>query len=190
MNQMKKILLTMLAILIIFPAISQGQELSKREQQKLQKELKKERKAEEAAQKAALVGLMVEYRQFVLEADQLRNKRGNTVNVSSMINFIALDSIHGVIQIGSNHYVGMNGVGGITIEGSISNYKSTRNEKNGVYSISYMVRSTTGTYDVRLSVFPSGKADATVSSIWPGRLNYIGLLVPPAASRVYKGTSY
>lgn len=187
---MKKILLTMVAILLIFPAISQGQELSKKEQRKLQKELKKEQQAEEAAKKAALVDLMVEYRQFVLEADQLRDKRGNTVNVPSMINFIALDSIHGVIQIGSNQYVGMNGVGGITVEGPISNYKSTRNEKSGVYNISYMLRSTTGSYDVRLSISPNGRADASVSSNWPGRVNYIGYIVPPATSRVYKGVSY
>lgn len=185
---MKQFIIFLIAFLLAAPAFSQ--ELSNKEQRKLQKQLKKEQQAEEAAKTAAVVGLMVEYQRFVLEADQLRDKRGNTVNVSPSINFIACDSINGVIQIGSNSYVGQNGVGGITVEGPISNYKYTTNEKNGTYNVSYNVRSTVGHYDVRMTVFSNGRGDATVSSTWPGQLNYIGNLVPPSISKVYKGTSY
>ena len=120
---MKQIIFILIAILVAIPTISQAQELSKKEQRQLNKQLKKEQKAEEDARKAAIVGLMMEHGRFVLEADQLRDKRGNTVNVSSMINFIASDSINGVIQIGSQHYPGLNRVGGITVDGPISNYK-------------------------------------------------------------------
>ena len=133
---------------------------------------------------------MMEYHRFVLEADQLRDKRGNTVNVSSMINFIASDSITGVIQIGSNQYVGMNGAGGITIEGTISNYKMTHNEKNGTYNVTYTVLSSLGAFTVQLTAYTGGRADATVSSNWPGKVNYSGYLVPPSVSKVYKGLSY
>jgi hypothetical protein len=76
------------------------------------------------------------------------------------------------------------------VEGPIANYKSSYNEKNGTYSISYNIRSTIGAYDVRISVFGEGRADATVTSTWPGRLSYSGFLVPPAVSKVYKGMSY
>jgi len=186
---MKRIIFTALAMLIGIYAFSQDQELSKKEQKKLQKELKKEQQAEEAAKQAAVVGLMVEYQRFVLEADRLRDKRGNTVNVSSSINFIASDSINGVLQIGSNHYVGLNGVGGITIEGPISNYKYSLNEKSNSYNITYHVSSSVGHYDVHMIVSSDGRADATVSSNWPGKLNYQGFLVPIMNSRVYKGTS-
>jgi hypothetical protein len=186
---MKKIICTALAILLAIPMFSQEPEISKKEQRKVQKELKKEKQAEEAANKAALVELMVEYRRFVLEADRLRDKRGVTANVASNLNFVASDSITGVIQIGSYQYVGSNGVGGITVEGSISNYEYSKNEKNGTWMVSYNVRSSTGTYDVRMTVFPDGRAEATVSSNWPGRVNYLGYLVPPASSRVWKGTT-
>lgn len=185
---MKQIFIFLVAVLLAVPAFSQ--ELSKKEQRKLQKQLKKEQQAEEAAKTAAVVGLMVEYQQFVLEADRLRDKRGNTVNVSPSINFIACDSITGVIQIGSNAYVGLNGVGGITVDGPISNYKYTRIEKNGTYNVTYNVRTVVGNYDVRMTVFSDGRADATVSSSWPGQLNYSGYLMPPAVSKVYKGMSY
>jgi hypothetical protein len=167
---------------------AQEPELSKKEQRKLKKQMKKEMKAEEAEKQAVIVSLMVEYHRFVLEADQLRNRRGTTVNVPSTINYIACDSINGVIQIGSDRYVGLNGVGGITIEGSVVGYEYTFNEKSGSYNVSFNVRSSTGTYDVRMSVYADGRADATVSANWPGKLNYLGNLVPPRASRVYKGT--
>jgi hypothetical protein len=187
---MKKVLIIILAVSMLIPAFAQEQELSKKEQKALQKQLKNEQEAEEAAEKMVVAGLMVEHRKFVLEADRLQDSRGNSVNVSSMINFVACDSLNGVVQIGSDLYIGGNGVGGVTVEGPIGNYKSTYNEKNGTYSISYNIRSTIGAYDVRISVFGEGRAEATVTSNWPGRLTYSGYLVPPGVSKVYKGTSY
>ena len=186
---MKKAITIIAALLIAMAAYPQEQELSKREKKKLEKELRKEQAAKEGEMKAQVVALMVEYQRFVLEADMLRGKTGDQVQVSSNLNFIASDSITGVIQIGQNAYVGLNGVGGITVEGPVSNYKYTVNEKNGVFNVSYNLRSTTGTYDIRMTIFPDGRADATVSSNWPGQLNYAGYLVPLAQSRVYKGST-
>ena len=110
---MKRIIITVFAVLLTLPAFTQ--ELSKKEQKKLEKELKNEQKAEEAAQKAEIVNVMVHYQRFVLEAHTLRDKRGSSVNVSSTLNFIASDSISGVIQVGSNSYIGSNCVGGVTV---------------------------------------------------------------------------
>jgi len=185
---MKRVLILVFAALLTLPAFTQ--ELSKKEQKKLAKELKKEQKAEEAAQQAAVVDAMVLYQRFVLEANTLRDKRGNTLQVSSNINFIAADSLTGVIQIGSNTYIGRNGVGGITAEGSIADYKFTKHEKSGSYNITYYLRTPLGSYDVRMTAYPDGRADADVSSTtWGGRLRYSGYLIPPGLSRVFKGTS-
>ena len=178
----------MFAAFLTLPAFTQ--ELSKKEQKKLQKELKNEQKAAEAAQKAELVTAMVEYQRFVLEANTLRDKRGNSVPVASNINFISADSLSGVIQVGSNLYVGRNGVGGITIDGTISNYKFSRQEKSGTYNITYMLRSPVGSYDVQITAYPDNRADATVrSTTWGDQLRYSGYLVPLGLSRVYKGMS-
>ncbi len=187
---MKRVLIIILAASMLIPAFAQDQELSKKEQKALQKQLKKEQEAEEAEKRMLMVGLMVEHRKFVLEADRLQDSRGNSVNVSSMINFVACDSLNGVVQIGSDLYIGGNGVGGVTVEGPIANYKSSYNEKNGTYSVSYNIRSTIGAYDVRISIFGEGRADAIVTSTWPGRINYSGYMVPPGVSKVYKGMSY
>ena len=185
---MKRIIFFLVAFILATPTFSQ--ELSKKERRKLEKEMKQEQQAEEAARKAELVNMMVIHQYFVLEADQLKDKRGNSVQVSSTINFIAADSISGVIQVGSNSYVGRNGVGGITVEGPLSNYIYTLNEENGYYNVTYDLRTNSGTYMVRMNISSNGRADAEVSSSWPGKLNYSGYIVPIATSRVYQGTSY
>lgn len=183
---MKRLITIVLVTLLAVPAFSQ--ELSKKEQKQLEKQLKKEQQAEELAQKAKLVTAMVEYQQFVLEAYQLKDKRGNMVNVSSNINFVAADSLKGVIQIGSYTYIGSNGVGGVTVEGDISNYKYTIHERSGSYSVSYYLRTPLGSYDVRMTAYSDGRATADVSSTtWGGKLSYTGYLVPPSISTVYKG---
>ncbi|MDX2430184.1 MAG: DUF4251 domain-containing protein [Bacteroides sp.] len=187
---MKSFLTLVIVLFMISPATTQAQELSKKEQKALQKELKKEQQADEAAKRTLMIGFMVEHQDFVLEANRLQDAKGNSTSVSSMINFIACDSVHGVIQIGSDLYIGGNGVGGVTVEGPIANYKFTLNEKKGTYSLSYTVRSSIGIYDVRMSIYREGRAEATVTSNWPGRLNYSGYLIPSSVSKVYKGTSF
>ncbi len=187
MTVMKRFFIVIAVVLTACSA--NAQELSKKERKQLERELKKEQQSQDAAMKAQMVGAMVEHRQFVLEADRLRDKRGMTANVSPTINFIAVDSISGVLQIGSNAYVGLNGVGGITAEGPVDRYEYSYNEKSASYNVSYFIRTSAGTYDVRMVIYSDSRADATVTSNWPGRLSWSGYVVPPAVSRVYKGTS-
>lgn len=185
---MKRLILFVFAVLVTWPAFSQ--ELSKKEQRQLEKELKKEQQAAEKAEKAKVVDAMVLYQRFVLEANTLKDKRGNSIQVSSNINFISADSLAGVIQVGSNTYIGRNGVGGVTVDGSITEYKYSKHEKSGSYNISYILRTPVGSYDVQLTAYPDGRADATVrSTTWGDQLKYSGYLVPIGISRVYKGTS-
>ncbi len=181
--------ISILITLLLLSMSATPQELSRKEQRKLNKELRQEQKAREAAAKAAVVQMLVENQRFVLEADRLRDNRGNTVNVSATLNFIAVDSLDGVLQIGSNGYVGLNGVGGITEQGTVSKYEYKLDEKSGSYTITYYLRSPSGNYDVQMVVFSDGRADATVSSNWPGKLSYSGFVVHPGASRVWKGTT-
>lgn len=185
---MKKVFSILIVALLTLPAFTQ--ELSPREQRKLQKQLKKEQQADELAKTSAVVTAMVEQAAFVLEAHTLRDKRGESVQVSSSLNFIAVESATGSIQVGSNTGFGPNGVGGITAQGQVVDYKASQHEKSGNYNISYYLQSPIGTFDVRLTAFPNGRAEATISNAtMGGRLTYSGNLVPPGMSTVYKGMS-
>ena len=185
---MKRTIIFVLAAILAMPAFTQ--ELSKREQRRLEKELRDEQKAAEAAQMSEVVTAMVEFQRFVLEANTLRDKRGTSLPVNSSLNFISADSLTGVIQVGSNTYIGRNGVGGVTVDGNISDYRYTRHERSGAYNISYILRTPVGSYDVQITTRPDGRADATVrSTTWGDQLRYSGNLVPLGLSRVYKGMS-
>ena len=174
--------------MLTLPAFTQ--ELSKSEQKKLNKELKKEQQADELAKSAEVVAAMVSYHKFVLEANSLRNKQGESLQVTSALNFVASDSITGVLQIGDDAGIGPNGVGGVTVQGEISDYKSSRHEKSGSYNVSYILRTPVGTYDVRMTAYPDSRAEATISNAtWGGRITFSGYLIPPGISRVYKGNA-
>lgn len=184
-KKMKHIVLILLLVPFVLPALSQ--ELSPREQRKLAKEIKKEQKAEELTTSSALVSAMVKQATYVLEANQLRNKQGASLMVTSDLNFVAADSTTGVLQIGDDAGLGPNGVGGITVEGRITEYKVTENKK-GAFTVTYYLQTHVGTYDIRLTAFPNGRAEATMSNAtWGGRITFSGRLVPPGLSRVYKG---
>jgi hypothetical protein len=180
-------------LLIIFPVLIYGQEdqssLDKTEQKKLAKEKRNaEKKAEEEKQKE-LTALMIDYQRFVLEADYVSGKTGSRSPVNSTLNFMIVDSTKATLQLGSPWGVGINGVGGVTVDGNVTKFEVNKKEsKKGVnYNITLFIMSAVGTYDVQMWVSQSGRADATVRGNVSGQLTYSGQLVPLSQSRVYKG---
>lgn len=189
---MKKIVILIL-VLICTPAVW-GQEeetLSKKEQKKLAKEKRKaEKKASEERAKE-LTELMLEYQRFVLEADYISGKTGQRAPVSSNLNFIIVDSTEATLQLGSPWGVGINGVGGVTVDGNVTSFEvSTRETKRGIsYSVTMFIMTSLGTYDITMWISGSGRADATVRGNVSGQLTYSGQLVPLSQSKVYKGSA-
>ena len=119
----------------------------------------------------------IEEKSFVLEADRVIFKRGQTAYVSSNTNFVALDGDKATVQIAFNIPVsGPNGIGGITVDGTVSGY-----EQNGV-GISARV-------DITL---PRNSQNASVT-ILPNfnsnRLTLDGHILPLHLSNIYKGTA-
>lgn len=157
-------------------------------QEKTREEKKAEREAEKQ-ERMKRVEAMVENKQFVLEADYLRDRRGQSIPVNSTINFVSLDSNRAVFQFGSAHTVGYNGVGGATIEGKVTSW-DMRELKRGGYYVRVTISSTLGFYDINFSISSTGMAEATVTANTRGRLIYSGDLVALHESRVYEGTSY
>jgi hypothetical protein len=185
----------LLILLIISPGFLYGQDgessLSKKEQKALAKEKRKaEQKAEDDKQ-SAITALMLEYQRFVLEADYVAGKSGSRTPVNSTLNFVIVDSLKATMQLGSPWGLGINGVGGVTVDGKITKYELNKKEtKKGVsYSVTFYVMSSFGSYDIQMWISQSGRADATVRGNVSGQLTYSGQLVPLSQSRVYKGQS-
>jgi hypothetical protein len=181
-----------LLLLMLLPATySQTEEtVNKKTQKQLVKEEKKKQQEILLAKQSSLVDWMINSRKFVLEANYLSNQYGNRIIVSSNLNFILVDSLRGSIQIASASGVGgPNRMGGVTADGSISQYEVTKNAKSGSYSIKMMIMTSLGSYDIFFTISSDGTAYATIGGNWGGKLNYQGRLVPLGVSRVYKAPS-
>jgi hypothetical protein len=191
---MKKIIILLVLFMLPISMYSQSEQVAL--DKNAQKELKKEkRKAEKKAQEDSImnaVTYMVENRSFVLEADYIAGKSGERRPVSSTINFVIVDSANAVIQLGSNSGMGSNGVGGITLEGSISRYELNKNESKRGYSYTVTLYANTnlGTFDIVFWISQDGNTTATLRGITAGQLTYSGNIVPIGLSRVYKGHAY
>ena len=128
---------------------------------------------------------------FVFEADNLTFKSGSTVFVNSNTNFISVKGNRAVVQISpSNFSAGPNGVGGVTVDGTISGQQITRG-KDGRITYSMNVMGIGINAQVEIYMFPnSNQASATVypnfnsNTIWLS-----GKIVPYENSDVFEGMS-
>jgi hypothetical protein len=158
---------------------SQNTEITKKEQ--------KDAKRDKQYFNFQALDTLLKNRSFVLEADFLENQYGNRKPVMSNINFILVDSVKAVLQTGSNSNFGLNGVGGITAEGSITGLKVTKNEKNLSFFLKFTVNSNIGIYDVTMNILYNSKARATITGLSRGKLVYDGQIKSLYDSGVYKG---
>lgn len=191
---MKKLIIALFVMALGFNTYAQEveKEYTKQELRQIAKEEKKAKKEAEAEQMKEIVELMLNMHRFVLEADYVGDGKGQRVPVNSTINFIGIDSLNAVIQLGTVHGSGYNGVGGITVDGKVTMYELTviEGKRGKSYSLMLNVMSTLGIFDITLMVSQSGYTDATIRSISSGQLKYTGNLVPIGISRVYKGQSF
>lgn len=149
---------------------------------------KEKRKAETAA-KYELTKSILQKGDFVLESDFLQNRYGYRAPVSSMINFVKVEGGQAVIQVGSNHHIGYNGVGGITAKGRITNWELKENDKNKSFVLKMDVMSSIGIYTLFFNVSAHGNASASLTGLRPGRLTFDGDVVALNESLVYEGHS-
>lgn len=156
---------------------------------KERRELKKEEQKKLSEEMAKLLSIAIDEKQWVLEANTLANKKGVSVNVTSTLNFVAVEGNEAFIQLGSNTGMGQNGVGGVSVRGNVNKYEVSKNEKKGTYFITLYVSSALGTFDIQLDCNADGQiANATVQGNTSRRVQYRGVIVPLAQSTVYKGT--
>jgi hypothetical protein len=189
----KQLLLFLLAFLSLNNYSQEDQQvMDKKELKALEKEKREAQKKEIEENERKLVEYMIDNKKFVLEANYLSGKSGPNIPVNSNLNFISIDSNECVIQLANTSGIGNNGLGGVTVEGPVTKYEVTKKEtKHGVsYTVMLSMRSSLGTYDICVWTSPDGYADATISGITAGRLNYSGKLEPLQGSHIYKGNAY
>jgi hypothetical protein len=156
-------------------------------------EIKPEKMSKKEAKKAKSIAdfysldSLLNFKSYVLEANYLENKYGSMVVVTSTLNFIRVTGYNGVLQTGSDFRMGYNSVGGVTAEGTVSNYKIDRDLKNLRFTVTFNLFTNLGNFDVMMNVSCDSNATATITGTTSGRLTWKGYLVPLNKSRVFKG---
>ena len=126
---------------------------------------------------------------FTLQAGQVVFKRGYRAYVSSSTNFVSVAGGRATVQVSFNIPVsGPNGMGGITVEGMIGDYK-TRTDKKGVVYTSFTVLGSAISAQLFITLYP-GQSEASVE-ISPNfnsrRLTLEGEILPADKSFVVQG---
>lgn len=154
---------------------------------------KQDRKSRKAKRNAELVAnfkaidTLLQKQSFVIEADYLADRYGYRLPVASTINFIIVNGGQVVLQTGTSSAAGPNGVGGLTAEGRVSNWKMTKDEKRKSYTVFFNAMTNLGTYDVFMKINADATATATITGLTRGSLTYEGSLLATYNSRVFKG---
>ncbi len=133
----------------------------------------------------------VQNKDFVLEADQVTFKNGNTVFVNSSTTFISVKGNRAVVQISpSNFAAGPNGVGGVTVDGSISGMQRMV-DKKGRTTISFNVMGIGINAQIEIYMTPgTNRASATIYPNFNSNTVWIeGDIVPYENSDVFEGMS-
>lgn len=131
-----------------------------------------------------------EERSFVLEANTVYSQKGRSFQMNSSINFVKLEKGVGVLQLAFDQLVGWNGVGGITLDGNVRNYKINKGDGTKMPSLQFDMNGTMGWATVRINVNSSGQARADVNGGMSGsRISFSGPLLPLKESSVYQGTT-
>lgn len=185
---MKAIITLMMFVAATFAATAQSNTQDK-------KLSKKERKLMEARIDSAFNAEAIQAindTAFTIEADQVMFKRGYTAHVTASTNFVAVRGDNAIVQVAFNVPVsGFNGLGGITVEGSISRYEVNKDKKGNVF--------------VRMGVMGKGISAQLFISLWKGankatvnimpnfnsnKLTLSGMMWKPERSNVFKGTTF
>lgn len=127
---------------------------------------------------------------FVLEADKLVFKRGKIAYVNTATNFISASNGRAVVQVAPYNGGGPNGVGGITVEGSVTNvdYKT---DKRGNALLQMNVTGVGVSATVSITLYKgSNEASAVITPNFnSNRITLEGQIWRTSESAVFKGRS-
>lgn len=171
----------------------QNVEAWKQDMQKFNARIKEDHKLNELADSLASIQAIAAMRNkdFVLQIDDVTFRSGNTVFVNSTTNFISVKGNRAVVQISpSNFASGPNGLGGVTVDGTISGYRIAT-DKKGRVNLTYNVSGIGISAQIEVYIVPgSNYAQATIYPNFNSNTLWIsGNVVPYENASVMEGSS-
>ncbi|MBQ1988091.1 MAG: DUF4251 domain-containing protein [Muribaculaceae bacterium] len=118
---------------------------------------------------------------YVLMADRMIMRGGSYMNPTPNTNFLLVQGDRAVIQIASNNAnPGMNGLGGITVEGRVTGLRGGEVDKKGRLNYDFSVSGPGVSAQVQVTLYKEdNQAVAIISpNFWSGNLTVYGKVVP------------
>ena len=129
--------------------------------------------------------------EFVVEADQLVFKRGQSAFVSSSTNFISMHDAKAGVRGAPFNGGGPNGVGGVTVEGRASDIKLKTDKRGNTYFTMNVLGNGISAMVTISMAKGSNRASVTVNPNFnSNRITLNGILIPAEESRVFKGRAF
>jgi hypothetical protein len=151
------------------------------------RELRKMEKQKERETNLALYKEVAEEKAWVIEAHTIFNKYGRSFQMDPTINFVSVTGEETIIQLGVHGFIGYNGLGGITLDGMITNYEVNRDGDSILIGYTAM-GALMGPIDMIARISSEGYGRITLSGNWGRRMTFAGYFVPYDTSRTYTGT--
>lgn len=172
-------------------AYTQNTEVKSKEQKKIEKQkAKEEAKKLEETQWYALK-TQIEEKNIVFRGTILSGSNG-TITLDPKINFVIIDGDNAVIQIATGFGGGYNGIGGITIEGSIDNYKVSAKKTGKAINVDITIKpklgqgAAGGPINISINAFSFDSARLTFGGK-PGVMQ--GEIVDPVGAKIFVGNT-
>jgi len=126
-----------------------------------------------------------------LPADRITFKSGQSFTVTNTLNFLKVYKNEAVLQIApiNSPNLGLNGLGGITLDGDITQYEIT--DKGDKIYVRITLKGTLGTAMMNLSIYGGSNAVLDVSGLFSGKaFTMYGPINQLDDVHIYEGTSY
>lgn len=175
----------LLATFFTLPAASVTAQQEQKRQEKIEK--REQRKEERKKNKEKLLSL-VEEKSFVIEANTIYGRYMNRHEVLPSTNFVKIEGDQVTIQSASDSGPGYNGLGGLTVNGTITRYEIKEN-KGSLYLQVHFTNVVPGHSMLNINISPNGFATARINDNRGGRATFQGNVVHPDNSRTFEGMS-
>ncbi len=195
---MKKFIYFLGMLLIITLSVpnigmAQKKQITKKEQRKLEKQKKKEERKKRSLNSRKFYAKLIKNKQFVFQATRLYGPAGNYYSVTPDINFVAIKGNKIILQFGFQGVLGWNGVGGVTAEGFLTNYRfyPGKNNKQALTVTAHIQPKYGGSSPFfTMNISNDGSADIQVTLDNGGVLRMGGQVYAPSQASVYKGQTF
>lgn len=179
-------------VLLLMIAISAASTFAQVSEKKLSKAEKKAMRKEKEEKQLEEITTMIHAKAWVIEAHTVYDRTNRSYQINPTLNFVGVNGDEGAIQLGFDGVSGWNGIGGITLDGKITDYeiKEGKQGQAPTLTLRFQGRAGIGSARIIITVNSSGQATARYTGDHGDRVTFAGQIVPLAESRVYKGQSF